>query len=277
MQSLVVWGGIGIVVWTMGLPLLILFTFRAQAQPTLEVVTDDGDLPQDVGTFLEAIGQELSELGFETVETMFLPQMVNNVTTIVRLYLHPNNEDMAMAVTAYARQENRWKVQSQYVEFSSRSDDGREFSTRNNKVVGAFPIPDHVTTVIYHRAASMEQLYQAHLAVMRVRGVISKTLRLYDEFAGIAPEYVARGVIEELERAREQGYLRYADVNPSEASSPASNPYQVATATAQPAYVATLKGAYLMAWNELWPLKPLNLLRHLSRSKHILREAGVYR
>lgn len=261
--------------WLMGMPLLIYFTFRAQARPTLTIVRDEIDLPLEVVSYFETVGDELEALGFTAVETMFLPQLLDNVKAVLKLYLHPQQQDLAMAVVAYALVGEQWKLNSKYVEFSTRAADGRTFNLRNSRVVGAFPIAKKVSSLIYRRDHPVERIYRAHQTVLRAHAVTTKVVRLHEEFHGDAPALISAGMTEEFETARELGYLRYANDSQDENQTREQNPYRPTGPASTPAYVTTLRGAYMVTWNELWPIKPLNLRRHIWRSDRVMREAGV--
>lgn len=254
---------------------MILWTFRARARPTLELIEDESDLPLEVIEHWDAVCEELIQLGFAVEQTMFLSQMIAGVQAYLQLYVQEPKQDLALIVSAYAVSDGQRALKSQYVEFSSRGSAGRVLNTRNNRIVGAFPIAPNATSLIFYRAGSVAQIYAAHQSVWNAGDAQAKVLRLHDQFSGDARALIAAGILDEFEYATSVGYLRYI-ASPRVENEPSGiNPYRPVQIPDEPGYVPTLRGAYMMTWNEIWPFKALNLLRHVHRSERIMREAGV--
>ena len=77
-------------------------------------------------------------------------------------------------------------------------------------------------------------------------------LRLDEEFRGDAIAYLQSDMIEELERAVGFHYLRL-DARAG-------------------IYRPTLKGAFLMTWREMWPIKAIRLVQQARRERQLLTE-----
>lgn len=92
--------------------------------------------------------------------------------------------------------------------------------------------------------------------------------------------YLKAGIVQEFEQARSVGYLRRTEVNEpmQQVVEDDDNPFRSPASPTSPRqsanYVPTIKGAYMMAWNELWPFVSLIRTRHYRRARRLLAEAG---
>ena len=140
-----------------------------------------------------------------------------------------------------------------HVEFVSRYRDGTLIQTNNAQPLSAFPNPAQATTTRLPTVTDPRQLYRIHRAVVTQQAVASpKSFRLDEEFGGDPLAYMVFAIRDELQHATETGFLRYLP--------------------AEDLFRATLKGAYLMSWQELWPLKGIRLSRRLRKSQQVLAE-----
>jgi hypothetical protein len=96
------------------------------------------------------------------------------------------------------------------------------------------------------------ELYRLHQAVCRRLGSGQKLLPLDEQFGGDAVRYMADSIVEELEAAVAAGYMRLDK--------------------AAGTYKPTPKGALLMTYGELWPMKGFRLRRRLQRERELLAE-----
>jgi len=254
----------------LGVPLFILLTFRTTSNPVLVPVEDDVTLPEIVSDYFAEITARMSQIDFETSATLFLPQQVDNITAIVRLFDNERERDTAMATSIYSTIGGNWQIQTQYLEFNTDYEDSTEVDTGNSGRVGAFPLPPHQTVTMAPSLDDPSELYEAHRSICKlVAGQTTKQWRLHSHFHGDAAAELADGIGRELERARQVGYLRYcseADDKPPENDGVKQRGGEMK---------ATLKGAYLMTWNETWPFKQIITRSHLRRSRQRLEQAGV--
>lgn len=275
------WALLGVllpILYVFGLPLVTLFTFRSEANPTFEQVGEGVSFPEDIERHFEVARAHFARLGFEELDTLFLPHQMDNVKAIVRMFVNRPEQDSAMAVAMYGLIGDQWQLQTQYVEMNTEYRDGTVVDTQNSPNVGAFPTPAHKTVTIAPWLTDISELYRAHQAICRfvARGK-TKELKLETVHKNDIVADLTSGMIDEFEHARAAGYLRYSAARetwPQEANN--TNPYQSpesAPAIAQ--YVATIKGAYMMSWNEMWPFKSLNRSRHYGRAKRLLMQADV--
>ncbi len=266
------------IVYVFGLPLIALATFRTQAKPTFERVEEGLVLPDEVGHYLEVARAHLLRLGFEELDRLYLPYQMANVKAILRLYVNRVERDSAMAVVLYGLIGQRWVLKMKYVEICRRFRDGTEVDTRNAKEIGSFPIPPYKTAIPAPWLRDIADLYGAHQAISNlVGGGKEGELSLDSSYHGDVPAYLSAGMIEELEDACHAGYLRRSatDGPGIEIAEDDDNPFRSPASPLPSAhYRATVKGACMMTWNELWPFKSLIRARHYRRARWLLAEAG---
>jgi hypothetical protein len=143
-----------------------------------------------------------------------------------------------------------------YVEFTTRYHDGQVFNTHNSAAAGSFPPAPQTLTTRVPWIQDVTKAYRVHDAITTAKsGGARKVLRLDESFAGNEIAFLQAAMKEELQNAAEAGYLRLRRDGM--------------------AYVTTVRGAYLMAWKELPPIKQCLAWRSRARTKQLLREVGV--
>jgi hypothetical protein len=244
-----------VAVYLFATPLLVLFTFKSEAHPTIEAVDPEAlPLPTAVAEHLDSVELSLQGVGFEPRGVFYLPQQMANTRVIGSLLVNRTTSESAAAITIYAGSNDRWQVM-QYVEFTTRYRDGRVINTGNPNQVSAFKPRPNVLTTYIPWLDDPQELYEAHRAITAVKGGGSpKELRVDTQFGGDGRAYIAWTMGDELEAAAKDGYLR---LNGSGSH-----------------YVATIKGAYLMTWKQLQPFKFLLARARDRRARRILAEAG---
>jgi hypothetical protein len=247
--------GAAAAVYVFGLPLLILATFRHEANPVVEAV-DAEELPTAVRAHLDHARDSLAEVGFEPVQTCLLPQAMANVRYVLTVFVNRATKEAAAAVTVFTLASNQWSLQLQYVEFSTRFRGGRVINTGNPQVVGAFPAREcHLTTHIPWISDPLA-LYLVHGAIVAAKGDGGeRELRLDTHYRGDALAFVNGGMRDELEGARDAGYLWLT--------------------TDGAHYRATFKGAYLMTWTQLPPFKGFLIRRRRRQVRRFLAELVI--
>lgn len=239
-----------------GIPLTLLHTVRHEVHPLIEPVDANEPLPSVVSEHLAYVEDSLAEVGFQPEQTFLLPRAMPNLRTILMLLVNRSTNEVAIAVTMYTLAEGRWALQLQYVEFSTRLRSGRIIDTGNPRAIGSFPRRENSVTTHIPWIDDPLALYRVHEAIVTAQGDHSaRELRLDTEFSGDAATCLQTGMHEELEAAREAGYLRLSS----------DGEY----------YRATVKGAYLMGWKQLPPFKGL-IARHRHRqTRRLLAELGI--
>jgi hypothetical protein len=244
----------------LAIPLLIWKTFRIEKTATIRRIDPaDLPLPSEVQQHLDAVGDELSRLGFESRGTLLLPSATPNVISLLRIFVNRSDKVSAMAnsiITTVKTKVAEHVRHQPYVEFTTRYVDGKIFNTLNSEAASSFPPPSQTLTTRVPWIKDVTKLYQAHDAISAARsGGVRKILRLDESFAGDEVAFLQSCMKEELQRATEAGYLRRSPGNTH--------------------YVATLSGAYLMTWKELPPMKQFLARRSRGRTERLLGEVGI--
>jgi hypothetical protein len=224
------------------IPLLILATQRMCADgeilPFDPVKTPP---PPSLATYFHGTDAALSDLGFRRLGSFALPDTAPNLRAILQLYLNDERRDLAMVSVVHGTVEQGPDLQTRYVEFVSRFSGGstRIVQTNNCREVGSFaPLPQELTFRFPH-VRDLVHLYQLHEAlVWRHADGGRKIVRVLEQFGEDARAYLREVVLRESYQDQEAtGYLRFNE---------AGNCWR-----------PTVKGAYLMTWKELWPIKQL--------------------
>ena len=234
-------------------PILVYFTLRFRMPPTVVAVDPRvHPLPAEARNYLSEAYRELTADGFDLVGTMFLPDLVPNVKTLFAIYANRTASDMAMSAIIVAQGGLSGELKTSYVEFVRRYDDGVVVQTNNSAELGSFKrMPGEFTTKFW-QIRDIRRLYRLHQRLsdrFRQRG--QPTFRMDAEFRGDAVQYIAKAVLEET--FRDQVGTGYLSEGPS-------------------GFRPTIKGAWIMAWQELWPVKALRRWREKRHAERLLVE-----
>ena len=257
------------------IPLLIWKTFRMEAKPTIESVSPE-DLPNIVRDSFANTFEELSEVGFEHEGAYFLPHAVSNVKSLLALFVNHQDKTCAMGAVMYAEVGTEWQIQANYTEFATEFEDGGEVSTGNQHAPGSFPNNEKKVATIHPTIKNVARLYEAHKAMVRKHSSNRRpVINAIQKFGGDYGAAVAAGMRQEFDHATSCGYLKIWGEESERGQSSVNSPYAPPAESSQgTSFVATLKGAFLMTWRELWPIKPIVVNRRLARDKRRLQEAG---
>lgn len=249
-------GGVGLflllcIPYALG-PILVLVTLRFRI-PAKVVVVDPKThpLPDEIRQYFHKAYLALTRDGFELAETMFLPAVVPNVKTLVALYVNRSTCDMAMSTFLLAA-DGIQTMKANYVEFATTFSDGVVVQTNNSRELSSFkPLPKEHTTQFWD-IDDINRLYRLHRFLSEKYGRTGlPECRLDTQFGGNPVHYVARGVLEKSFGDQVgTGYL---------------------TRTPR-GFGPTIRGAVIMAWQELWPLKPFRRLQRKRRAQQVLDE-----
>jgi len=236
-------------------PILIYFTLRFRMPPTVISVDPRAHpLPAEARSYFSKAYEDLTAEGFEFLETILLPDLMPNVQTLFAMYVNRANADMAMSAIIVAQSGVDGELKTCYVEFVRRYDDGVVVQTNNSSELNAFKtMPDEFTTKFWEEQ-DIRRLYALHQRLadrFRQRG---QPINRFDtEYRGDTARFVAHAVIEET--FRDQIGTGYLTETPS-------------------GFRATPKGAWLMTWKELWPIKRIRRWREKRSAEHLLSELG---
>ena len=238
-----------------GLPLLIYLTFKNEAHATLETfVPSDPTLPHLVREHFKNACAELLPIGFEYVAGMRLPQMADNVMAILIVLVNRPAGDAAAAISIYAKSDEVWDLQTSYVEYSTRFQSGLTINTQNSTALSAFPPASDNENNRFPTVRDARTLYDIHQRLLSNHHAASKVMRLDDEFHGDAVAFVRAALHTEMLEAAKVGYLYLTP----------DKKY----------FRATVKGAWLMTWKELFPFKQLRRAYRDRLAKQQLAELG---
>lgn len=234
-------------------PILIFLTLRFRMPPTVVAVDPRvHPLPAEARQYLAEAYRGLTAEGFELVGTILLPDLVPNVKTLFAMYTNRATCDAAMSAIIVAQRGVGGELKTSYVEFIRRYDDGVVVQTNNSSELSAFKrLPGEFTTKFWQER-DIHRLYGLHqLLADRFRQRGQPVNRLDAEYAGDAVRYVANAVLEETFRDQVRtGYL----------------------AEESTGFRPSFKGAWIMAWQELWPVKAFRRCREQRRAEQLLAE-----
>jgi hypothetical protein len=241
-------------------PLMMSAAFHLEANPTINVIDPvEVPLPPVVQDHFSQVDAELHRRGFEDRGTSLLPSAAPNVTTFVRSYTNGSARISAMTTSMF------WMMKTKpaagikhvaYVAFTTRYEGGEVFTTHNARIPGSFPRQPQTLKVRIPWIADVGQLYDVHLAITNAKASRGRKRLLLDHVYGGDVAAYAQGVMrEEMEQAADAGYLRLTRDGTQ--------------------YVKPLRGAYLMAWKQMPPIKQLLARRDRRRVQPILHEVGV--
>ncbi len=246
--------GLAIVVYG-GLPLLIYLTFKNEARPTLQTfVPSDPTLPLLVRDHFKKACDDLMPLGFEYITGMRLPQMTDNVMAIMIVLVNRQAGDAAAAISIYGKSDEVWDLQTSYIEYSTTFRSGITVNTQNSPALSAFPPLEESKNYRFPTVREARQLYQVHERLLSQENRATKVMRLDEEFGGDAVAFVGQALHREMVGAAEVGYLYLT--------------------SDEKHFRATLKGAFLMTWQELFPFKQIRRSYRDRQAKRQLAELG---
>lgn len=239
------------------MPLLFFCMLRFRMPPKVDVIDPKTHpLPNDVRQYFHEAYLALTRDGFELVETMFLPDVVPNVQTLLALYVNRPTSDMAMSTFLLAN-DGVQSMKANYVEFLTTFSDDVVVQTNNSRELSAFkPLPNEHTTQFWE-ITDINRLYRLHSFLAAKYGRAgTRECRLDTQFFGNTVQYVARNVLEKsFAQQVGTGYL---------------------TRTSQ-GFGPSIKGAIIMAWQELWPLKPMRRMQKKRQAEQVLGEFEPHR
>jgi hypothetical protein len=222
-------------------PVRMKFTSSQSAEP--EYVRDEEErLPAGA----RRAAEDLRELGFEDLGTWRHDGAARSTAWVILLQ-HPRALDSAQVVVVAV---GRRRVVSLLL--LTRFADGAEVATFNSQVVAGFPLPPELTAAWVPGARDAASLHRAHAQLRdAVRGAGGRVERIGPDPAGFLrgrsartlAAWVAGGYYTE---DRERGTIR-----------------------------PTWKGAVLITWRLLWPVKPMYRAVRRRATRQLFERLGV--
>lgn len=255
------WGvaiAVGLVAFLyLGTPLFIYSAQKFEAEP--KVVPFDVETqkwPPAIQKLFKAARASLELDGFDLLTGIMLPSAAPNIKTVMLLFSNPQTRDGAMATAMYAVPFDPTGLQTLYVEYTCRFRNGQVVNTNNSSQLSGFPPRDHVVSSWLPTVRDPGELFRIHSAIADAQQSRSqKVLRHEEEFDGDVVEYIRKVAYREsFEDVVKTGWL--FETSDGEYFRP------------------TLKGAYLMTWRELWPLKIFRKKQRDRAEREVLERYG---
>jgi hypothetical protein len=241
-------------------PVHVHRVLRQTAQPKfIPFPLDHPSLPAEVAKEFRTVIAQLRPAGFEPVTGLALPGQMSGVRSIVLLLANRPAQDVTMANVIYAgAAEAASLLRKSYVEFVSHFRDAKRLNTNNSCDLDVFPPWPVRTALQFPEVTDAGRLYRLHQALIARCHLRSKVFRLDEEFQGDAAAAVAAWGVEVLVgQAVGSGYLYL---------SPSENVYR-----------PTWKGAFLMSWKQMWPMKAIRRAAADRKARRLLAELEAKR
>ncbi|MCI5130673.1 MAG: hypothetical protein D3904_03945 [Candidatus Electrothrix sp. EH2] len=220
-------------------PILIYFTLKQSAKPNIEP-HDLNTFPQDVQDYFLQNISALEQQGFKAI-----CYCISEPDTPMMLHFcllkHANKQDIAMIVVG--------QNDIRYTEFGSGFNE-LDISTNNNlQHPLVFPERQDAKKYSFPNISDPGELYTIHRLLIR-RDAQDTTPKVVADGAELGE--VKKGMIREMEGNVADGYYRFD--------------------TTSNAYRPTVKGAVLMTWKMIWPLKNIVQAKHTRKMERVLQE-----
>jgi len=228
-------------------PLLILSNQKMSASPDCDELQMHSLDPQ-LANFLMEKTNDLYELGFDEPTLIHLPGAVSGVKAYLIMLVNRPACDKVMVTALVAA--DVLTIQTWYVEFSTRYVTNECVDTLNSSELSAFQQgPENVRTQV-PSVTDVKELYRLHQYMMKKSNLNVRKV-LYEPGQAIA--YLKEYALKQSYDAQvKKGWLSY---------DAAGNCYR-----------PTLKGAYLMTWGQLQPMKWFRMQSMKGREREILAE-----
>lgn len=233
--------------YLLGTPLLILGTQKLFAAPVCEELQMHS-LDPKLARFIMDKTNELFELGFDEPTLIHLPGASPGVNAYLVMLVNRPAGDKVMVSALVG--EAAVAIQTCYVEFSTRYENDCCVDTLNSEELSAFPTrPGNIRTQV-PSITNVAELYRLHQYRMKTSGMSARKV-LYEP--GKAIEYLMKYAFKKsYDEQVNNGWLRY------EAEGDCYRP--------------TIKGAYLMSWGLIQPMKWFRMLAMRRKEREVLGE-----
>ena len=230
-----------------GAPVLVRFTMKQKAAPVFEPLHPDRS-PPEATRYFEAVGEALSVDGFVEATRLVLSGFTPNATIFLAAFENQTTQDAAVAVAAYVDVRGVMQLKTAYLEFSNGLTDGRSVSTNNTAELSVYREPEWRVMTQFPQVQECVLLYRLHEALVQRANGRKKPLPRRDGWDALLREAMVREMTSQIE----PGYLQL---------SPSGE-----------VYTPTWKGAFLMTWKLLPPLKGILLRARDRRAEKTLAE-----
>jgi hypothetical protein len=242
-----------------GFPVAVRLTLKQPAQPPLiPFPLDRPGLPPEAAEQFRIVIDELRPAGFEPVTGLAMPNPTSDVKQLVLFLVNRPAKDYGYATLTYSGVSKagapaarpHWEF---WVEFVSHFRCGRRLRTNNSGTDLGAVVPGIRRTISqFPQVRDAGRLYRLHQALVARSGLGEKVFRLDEEFQGNAAAAVAAFMGEAFAEGVRPGYMYL---------SPEDKVYRL-----------TWKGAFLMTWKLMWPLKAFRRAVRDRRARRLLAE-----
>ena len=229
-------------------PMVILATNRIKgAIEPVEIAPQD--FPASVAVFFESQARALEQVGFHRTAYIHTPEAVNGVSNYLVAMLNRTTGDQAVITSIMKVADGVECLSSQYVEMTTRFADGRIFDTLNSALLSSFArIDSHIITRVPN-VRDPRLLFGVHRSVI-ARHKVTAPPAPFDNLN------VPACVQEEHTRAL-LGQVRCGRFRFNKSAN---------------LFRPTIKGAFLMAWGQMWPFSYFRRLAMERRARRTLEE-----
>src|SRR3989440_4010941 len=232
--------------------LLIKAKMRINARPGMNPITP-GNLPDEAQEYFNAVGSQLSALGFTQAACFVVENSVPGVTPYVQLWVNRKTGQAGSANFIIARSGDRPPAVKRHIEFVTRIADGIAIQTNSSQTLGAFKKTSAADTLSAARLCDPARLYRVHC--WRERELSGALAQRYLPLPGGEMQWFADAYEESVARQGATGYLQQDAGDPT-------------------IYRPTTSGAYAMTWAQQWPMKALHRSAEDRRAGTQNRQAG---
>jgi hypothetical protein len=234
-------------------PIRIHRTITHKVEPKLlPFPADHPGLPEEVEDHFQRVTEQLAKVGFEVVQGIALPGNVPKVKALLMMFANRTTKDIAMATVMYVDTPQAPKLQTAHVDIGARFRDGTLVLTNNCARLGTFSKRPNAYTTQFPMVRTADRLFRLHSQLVEMHGSGEKILRLDEEFHGDAVATLAKGMREEIEAQVANGCMYLSEQ--------------------EGLFRLTWKGAILMTWKLLPPLKQIRHALLERKARRLLAE-----
>lgn len=227
-------------------PILIRFSQKYNSHPKFQPVAL-ATLPPPAAQYLWTCQQALESEGFTTVAHLAWENSAPNVFPLLTLYMNRQTGVKAITAAFYVVSAQGAKLTTCYTEFITRYEDGLVLQTSNN---GTFGTSQHGPKQKTLRLPEMQNPHELYAIHRRMAGIATAIEPLPPPGMEISAQ--EQRIVEDFNE--QVGFGR------------------LSLDTAAGVYRPTWKGAYLMTWSQLWPMKNIRKSQERTKSRIILKE-----
>lgn len=254
-----IWIASGLGFYFLRIPLMLYLGQRYQKEMlVLPFDYQEMGKQSEMTRFFDQTNDEMQQIGFESLGTYLLPNVMDNVKAVVHMFRNQKTRESAMVCSIWGLVWNEFALNTRYTEFVCRFDhpELQLIQTMNSTTEGSFPEDPLEMTFQLPHVQCVISLYQYHSDLVQRHALTTRrVLRIEEEFQNDAAEYIRQILIESFDRQVPRGYLK-----------PSSQ-----------GWAPTIYGAYAMTWKLLWPFKQIRYANICRRALRITRELDEQR